>query len=179
MKSMNGIEVFLCPESHPHRTDLLGEVISKITLPTDQTFFRTTIDLGRVIGFDHLVEADEDHNKIVRIVRGNRTGWSPMVIDVEPKETSKVTIILCVATDPKWYAGKWVVVTLFEGEPGLPEPWDKKCQANPDLKKESMEFWRHHALVPANEEEWKAVIDELYHFKKLYEDLWEQYAYNS
>lgn len=179
MKSMNGIEVYLHPESHPHRTDLLGEVISKITLPEDATFYRTTVDLGRIIGVDHLVEADEDHNKVVRVVRGNRAGWTPMVLDVEPVETSKVTIVLCVATEPKGYAGKWVVVTLFEGEPGLPEPWDKKCQNDKALHEKSLKFWRTHALVPANEDEWKAVIDELYHFKELYEELWEQYAYNS
>lgn len=51
--SKNGIEVFSHPEGHSHRPDLNAEVISKIELPTDRTFVRTTVDLGRVIGKDH------------------------------------------------------------------------------------------------------------------------------
>lgn len=158
--SKNGIEVRLHPESHPHRTDLLEEAIAKITLPSGQTFYRTTVDLGRVVGVDHLVSTDEN-SKVIYITRGNRNGQTPMVINQDAKETSKVTIVLCVATDPEEFAGKWVVVTLFEGDPGMPEPWDRKCEGNPELKAACQKFWNEHALVPT-EAEWPLVANELF-----------------
>ena len=145
--SKNGIEVRIHPESHPHRMDLLEEAIAAVELPTDSTFFKQTVDLGHIIGVDHLVETD-GNSKIVMLRRGNRAGLTPMVINQGAAETSRVTVICCVATDPEEYAGRWVVVTLFEGEQGMPEPWDKKCENNPELKAKCRKFWNEHALVP-------------------------------
>ena len=158
--SANGIEVFSHPAGHPHRSDLLAETISKITLKEGETFHRETINLGRVIGKDHLVETcNEDY--IVYLRRGNRPGETRMVLK-EAADTSYVTIILCVARKdeetPDELVGKWVVVTLFEGQPGEREPWDNSFIdkdinnniMNAYLKAEA--FWATHALVPTEEE---------------------------
>ena len=156
----NGIEVYSHPAGHPHRPDLLVETINKITLEKSKTFHRETVDLGRTIGKDHLVETtDEDH--IVYLRRGNRPGETRMVIK-EASDTSFVTIILCVASKdnetPDELVGKWVVVTLFEGQPGKREPWDNAfVDADIDIgvaaeKERAESFWAAHALVPTEDE---------------------------
>ena len=147
--SKNGIAVYAHPESHSHRPDLNKEVISKISLPENGSFHRETVNLGRVIGVDHLVETSAE-NKIVMFQRGNRPGLSRMVIDKSPDETSLVTVVLCVATDPDELAGKWVLVTLFEGNPGEREPFDQSLTEEGKAKSEA--FWAFHALVPTEEE---------------------------
>lgn len=152
--SKNNIEIFAHPDSHPHREDLISEVLSLITLPEDNTFFRATVDLGHIIGKDHLVKTYPGDN-IVYLRRGNRAGESRMVLK-EAADTSFVTIICCVCskdeTTPDELVGKWVIVTLFEGQPGEREPWDRACQNNPELKAKSEEFWANHALVPTEDE---------------------------
>jgi len=156
--SANGIKVYNHPAGHPHRPELLAETISKLVL--EGTFCRKTIDLGRTIGKDHLVEtAEGDH--IVYLRRGNRAGETRMVLK-EAADTSFVTIILCVARKdeetPDELVDKWVVVTLFEGQPGEREPWDNSfIDADVDegvaaLKAKSEMFWATHALVPTEEE---------------------------
>lgn len=156
----NGVEIYAHPAGHPHRPDLLVETISKITLNDGETFHRETVDLGRVIGKDHLVETtSEDY--IVYLRRGNRAGETRMVLK-EAKDTSNVTIVLCVARKddetPDELVGKWVVVTLFEGNPGEREPWDntfidadinEKAAA---AKAKAENFWATHALVPTDDE---------------------------
>lgn len=156
----NGVDVYAHPAGHPHRPDLLAETIGKIILSEGKTFHRETVDLGRVIGKDHLVETNpEDY--IVYLRRGNRQGETRMVIK-DAADTSFVTIILCVARKdeetPDELVGKWVVVTLFEGQPGEREPWDNSY-IDKDVDNNVMsaylkaeKFWAKHALVPTEEE---------------------------
>lgn len=155
--SANGINVYRHPESHSHRPELDTEVISKITLPEDNTFFRGTVDLGRVIGKDHLVETNNE-DTIVYLQRGNRPGKSRMVLK-EADNTSFVTIIACVAKEeegtPAELVGKWILVTLFEGKPGEREPFDRAFENNPEGKVVAEAFWATHALVPTEEEKIK------------------------
>lgn len=143
----DGIQVFSHPEGHPHREDLLEETIAKIEI-NGAPFIRETVDLGRVIGKDHLVETDKN-SVIVYRRRGNRAGLSRMVLNKPADDTTKVTIVMCQCddTEPE-YAGKYVVVTLFEGNPGEREPWDASIQNNPDALARSKAFWACHALVP-------------------------------
>ena len=154
--SLNNIPVFLHPESHSHRPDLNAEVIGKIVLPEHDTFYRNTIDIGRVIGKDHLVKTDK-HDTIVYLQRGNRSGMSRMVLK-EADDTSFVTIIACVAVEeegtPAELVGKWILVTLFEGKQGEREPFDRAFAdgKNPEGLKRSEDFWATHALVPTDEE---------------------------
>lgn len=167
--SANGIPMYIHPESHSHRPDLNVEVISKIVLPEDNTFYRNTIDLGRIIGKDHLVETDE-HDTIVYLQRGNRPGRSRMVLK-EADDTSFATIIACVAKEedgtPAELVGKWILVTLFEGKPGEREPFDRAF-TNADIdegvaaaKEKAEAFWATHALVPTEEELEQIEIDDV------------------
>lgn len=155
--SANGIKVFQHPESHSHRPDLDQEVIGRIELPTDNTFVRTTVDMGRVIGKDHLVKTN-DHDIIVWLQRGNRPGKSRMVLK-PADDTSLVTVILCVCNEPEdnpasVLNGKWILVTLFEGQPGEREPFDRAFAdgKNPEGLRKAEEFWACHALSPTYEE---------------------------
>jgi len=163
--SINGIDVFAHPEGHSHRPDLDAEVISKINLPEDNTFFRTTVDLGRVIGKDHLVET-KPNDTIVYLQRGNRPGKSRMVLK-EANDTSLITAIFCVARKeegtPAELVGKWILVTLFEGKPGEKEPFDRSFAdgKDPEGLKKSNEFWEKYALSP-NPAEAKKIIENEY-----------------
>lgn len=156
--SANGVEVYLHPEGHPHRDIMpyLGEAISKVVIPENATFYKETVACDEQVGFDHLVETGDDA-EILYWNRG-RAGDSRMVLNYLAPRTNKVTLILCVATDPEEFAGKWVVVTAFPGEQGMPEPWDRKCESNPALKAQSEAFWQCHALVPT-EYEWEQLRD--------------------
>ena len=154
--SANWQPMFVHPESHSHRPDLNMEAISKINLPEDNTFFRGTVDLGRIIGKDHLVETNPE-DVIVYLQRGNRPGKSRMVLK-EAADTQFVTIIACVAREeegtPDELVGQWILVTLFEGKPGEREPFDRSFAdgKNPEGLKAAKEFWSTHALVPTDEE---------------------------
>ena len=163
--SKNGIEVFLHPESHSHRPDLNTEAISKITLP-EGTFHRETVDMGRIIGKDHLVEIEPDSITFYW-KRGNRSGASHMVLQ-DADDTKYVTVILCVCRKeegtPSELIGKWILITLFEGCPGKQEPFDKEFENKAEDEKvaeayrDSVNFWETHALVPT-EKEMKEIKD--------------------
>ena len=152
-RTASGEIIYRHPQGHSHRPDLDAEAIASIVIPEDATFHRQQVDMGHVIGVDHLVETN-DGDEIVYFKRGNRTGESRMVLNRTPKETSKVFVVLCKnndETDPLFE--EWCLVTLFEGEPGLPEPWSRGGDTE-----EAKAFWATHALVPTDEE-WAAIKD--------------------
>ena len=163
--SANGIEIYprANGELHYHREDLHVEALAKITLPENSGFLRITIDMGHIIGVDHLVETTSD-DTIVYLKRGNRNGLSRMVLNRKAEETRFVTAILCVNTDPEdpdflpGTEGKWVLATLFEGDPGEKETFDRafaKADSDPEVAKvlaKAWAFWAKHALVPTEKE---------------------------
>ena len=125
--------------SHSHRPELDGEVLGKIAI-NGGSFCRSTVNLHRIIGVDHLVETGED-DEIVYFCRGNREYYSRMVVGRKAEPTTKVTVIVarCTVDDGHDWDGKFVLVTLFEGDPGMPENSN-----SPEAEK----FWMGHALVP-------------------------------
>ena len=74
---------------------------------------------------------------------------SRMVLGREPEDTSKATTIIakCGPEDGEEWNGKYVLVTLFEGDPGMPEPYGRN-----ENNQEAIEFWKNHALVPTDDE---------------------------
>lgn len=74
---------------------------------------------------------------------------SRMVKNREAEPTSLASVIVAKCDDndgPEW-AGKYVIITLFEGDPGMAEPYgryenDEAC----------INFWKTHALVPEEEQ---------------------------
>ena len=150
-RTASGEFIYRHPDSHSHRPDLDAEAIASVIIPEGSSFHRQAVDIGRTIGVDHLVETTEE-DEIVYIRRGSRSGESRMVLNRSPKETTKVFVVLCKnndEADPLF--GEWCLVTLFEGEPGLPEPWSRGGDTE-----EAKAFWANHALVPTDEE-WTAI----------------------
>lgn len=135
-------------ESHPHREDLIAETLSKVTTG-NLPFIRMTVDLGHTIGVDHLV-ATTENDEIVYFNRGGRNGYeSRMVLGRKAEDTSKVSVVMVKADDSVLGGeinGKYVLITLFEGELGQPEPYGR------NNTKENREFWTNHALVPTKKE---------------------------
>lgn len=144
--SKNNVSIYLHPEaSHCHRNDLIEEVLNQIVV--DGSFIRKTINLGRIIGKDHLVETRPD-DEIVFFDRG-RGYASRFTLSQEAKDTSLATVIIaqCDASDGPEWNGKHVLITLFEGDPGMPEPYGRN-----EGNHECIAFWETHALVPTAEE---------------------------
>lgn len=183
--SANNIPVFVHPESHSHRPELNAEVIGKIVLPEDSTFFRTTVDLGRIIGKDHLVPMNIYADTWFMWKRGNRPGESRMVLK-EAQDTSLATIVLCVAHEetgtPAELVGKWILVTLFEGKQGEREPFDRAFAdgKNPEGKAKSEAFWKENGLVPTESEKEEIIDWAIKEEKKLSEEDYDEvyYTYN-
>jgi len=131
--------------SHSHRMDLNEEVISNINIG-NRSFIRETISLEREIGFDHLVETTEE-DEIVLLDRG-RGYPSRMVPGRKAEPTQKVFIVIAKGgPEDGEYNGEYILVTLFEGDPGMPEPYGR-YEGNQDC----INFWANHALVPTKDE---------------------------
>lgn len=152
--SANSTPIYTHPDAHPHRLDLAAEAIAKMVIPeqpadpTDRTQTRVaaTIDLGRKIGVNHLVETDE-HDTIVMFDRGR--GYPSRMVLKETEPETRITSVCFWDTENS----VWVLWTNFEGEEGLPEPGcDRYNRASESFKRECDEFWAHHALVPTKEE---------------------------
>ena len=144
----DGIDVYLHPQaSHSHRPDLDVETIEKVRVD-GRPFVRETVDLGRVIGVDHLVETT-DADVVISARRENNDHPSNMVLGRKPIPTSKVSVVLCKCgpEDGEDWNGKYVLITLFEGDLGMPEPVGRNAE-----DKDCVAFWKTHALVPTEEE---------------------------
>lgn len=145
-ETLDGVKVYVWEgNSHSHRPDLNEEVIGKVAI-NDRPVIGEVVDMGRVIGLDHLVESHPDDDLFL-FDRG-RGYESPMVLNRPPEPTQKVTVVICKGSEEDGeYNGKYILITLFEGEPGMPEPFgeylgDEACEA----------FWETHVLVPTDEE---------------------------
>ena len=147
----NGTIVFAHPEAHPHRLDLAAEAISKMVIPsgpadpTDraQTRHCETIDLGRKIGKNHLVEL-QPGDATTMFERGDRGYKSHIAIFRKATPETKITSV-CIWDGEKEH---WVLWTNFEGEEGLPEPdCERYNQMSEEEQYECDKFWDTHALV--------------------------------
>ena len=142
----DGVEVVVADGvSHSHRDDLNEEVISKL-VAGDQPFIRETISPGRIIGKDHLVERGDDDDLYFHSRNGNEHK-SVFALNREAVDTDKATVVIAKGgPEDGELEGKMVLVTLFEGDPGMPEPYGRndteECRA----------FWETHALVPTEKE---------------------------
>lgn len=155
--SANNTKVFTHPEAHPHRLDLAAEVIGKMFVPVtpadpsdrNQTRICQTIDLGRTIGQNHLVEINE--NDLTFMWDRGRGYESRMVLKGTEDETRITTVLFWDGDN-----NKWILWTNFEGVEGLPEPGcDRYNNAPEEFKKKCQEFWATHALVPTEDEKVK------------------------
>ncbi len=159
LKSRDGIDVLYVEGiSHPHRTDILEEVIGRVYI-NGRSFFREEVQMDRVIGLSHCVERRKgDEYKFYDRGRGYE---STMVMNRNAEPTVLVSVIICIGNaDDGEYEGKYLLVTLFDGPLGEPEPYG---QYEHDTN--SIAFWETHALVPT-EEERAAIVQKEKEMKK-------------
>ena len=141
----NGIELELYKEFEEHmeahadvRFQDIIDAVSRIDY--NGAFFMAPIDLGHVVGVNHLICRPTDE-KVQMLHRKGRAGVTPCVFHQVAPATTK--IVVGIAHDD----GKDVVFTAFYGELSPREPWDESIQSNPELLKESKDFWAAHALI--------------------------------
>ena len=153
-KTKDGIEVHeIDGVSHSHRADLNEEALGMIKIG-DRGFVRDVISFGRTIGCDHLVET-KDEDEIVRMSRNGNEYETRFVMNKEAEPTDKATVIIAKGgPEDGDLEGKYILVTLFEGDPGMPEPYGRN-EGDPAC----ISFWETHALVPTPEQ--RAMIEEM------------------
>lgn len=146
-KTKDGIEVHeIRGVSHSHRTDLNEEALGMIEIG-GRGFVRDVISFDRIIGHDHLVET-KDGDEIARMSRNGNEYETRFVMNKEAEPTDKATVIIAKGgPEDGDLEGKYILVTLFEGDPGMPEPYGRN-EGNPDC----ISFWENHALVPTPEQ---------------------------
>lgn len=142
-KTKDGIEVHeIRGVSHSHRTDLNEEALGMIEIG-DRGFVRDVVSFDRIIGRDHLVET-KDEDEIIRMSRNGNEYETKFAMNRETEPTDKATVIIAKGgPEDGDLEGKYILVTLFEGDPGMPEPYGRN-----ENSPECISFWENHALVP-------------------------------
>lgn len=148
-------------EAHPEAAALLEEAIAKIVLPTDGSdFFKTVVDLGRVIGQTACVEITDGSSLFA--VRRGRTEPTRVVIDVAKPDTTQFVVLARKGT-----LGDWLLITGYAGADAPREPHDSYFEdgLGDGEFEEALCFWSRHALVwdesmgPVYESTWTVEIE--------------------
>lgn len=145
----DGSAVYAVDQSHCHRPDLAAEALARVIVPDAADFVLQTVDMGRVIGVDHLLTT-QPGDPIVFMRRGDRPYPSRMVLK-EAAPTSLVTVILCREDAPGELHGELILATLYEGQPAEREVGDPSL-TTPEAIARSEDFWATHALAPTEVE---------------------------
>ena len=131
-------------EAHPGILDLIPEIVSRVTLPTDGSRLASQISLGRVVGQTSLINTKKIGLSETAwfAVRKNRMKASRVVPDAGPADTDLVSIVAnSVEKD------SYELVTAWFGAIAPKEPWDPDLADDPAAYEESINFWCGHALV--------------------------------
>lgn len=146
----NHVEVSLYSEfaahmaAHPDvKMEDIAEAVSKVEY--NGAFFMAPIDLGHVVGVNHLIRRPADE-KVQYLYRKSRDGRTPVVFDQTPEPTSK--IVVGIAHDD----GRDVLFTAFYGELSPREPWDESLKGDEAALKESQDFWAQHCLIATSDQ---------------------------
>ena len=131
-------------EAHPGTLDLIPEISSSITLPTDGSRLSCQTSLGRVVGQSSLIKTQKIGLSETAwfAVRKNRMKASRVVPDVSPADTDLVSIVANPIEK-----NSYELVTAWFGEFAPKEPWDPDLTDDPSAYEESINFWCRHALV--------------------------------
>ena len=147
--------------AHPGILDLIPEIASKVSLPTDGSRLACQISLGRVVGQSSLIDTKKIalSEKTWFAVRKNRMKASRVVPDASPVDTDLVSIVANPVEK-----NSYELVTAWFGEFAPKELWDPNLTDDPSAYKASINFWCRHALVYVPE-----VMDEP--FESTWEDI--------
>ena len=84
-----------------------------------------------------------------------------MVLTKEPKDTSYASYIIARGREEDGdLNGKLILITVYEGALGEPEPY-----RNNYTNETAIKFWRNHALVPTEEE--RENVERIYTLEKV------------
>ena len=130
--------------AHQGVIDYLPEAMNKISLPNDLKKLCQVIDLGRIIGRSSLLETVqiELNTSCWFAKRQERLGPSRVILDIDPTETSVISIIANAITPDRYK-----LVSAWFGAFAPKEPWDTTLISEPSAFKESLDFWCCHALA--------------------------------
>jgi len=141
---------------------ILVEVIGKVSLPRNDEFLATEVEMDRVVGFSGCVKAlrVETSDQAFFAQRIGRDKPSRVIVG-KGETTTKVVVL---AFPAKEEAGKYILVTSFIGSLAPKEPWDSNIHSKREFQ-ESIDFWTSHALVhdpavmgPVFESTWDEVL---------------------
>ena len=134
--------------AHNEIIDILPEVVKKIVLPFDTERLQLQVDLGKTVGRSSLLETVqiEANTPCWFAKRRERLGPSRVITDINPAETSVISIIANAIT-----SDRYELVSAWYGEMAPKEPWDPILADDPPAFKESINFWCSHALVHDSE----------------------------
>jgi len=150
LKTSCGGQIIVPPKTalhlraHPEVERLLGEVCERLTLPSDSSFLRCEVEMGRIVGFAGCVETppvkvDEPATFARRI---ERSGPSRVVM-MQREETTKISLLAFPSRED---ARTYVLITAWVGSLAPKEPWDPNISSEIE-RRESLAFWLSHALV--------------------------------
>ena len=131
-------------EAHPGILDLIPEIASRVTLPTDGSKLARQVSFGRVVGQSSLINTKKIGLSETAwfAVRKNRMKASRVVPDAGPADTDLVSIVANPIEN-----NSYELVTAWFGAMAPKEPWDPDLADDPAAYEESINFWCRHALV--------------------------------
>ena len=135
-------------EAHSGILDLIPEIASKVSLPTDGSRLACQTSLGRVVGQTSLINTKKIglSESAWFAVRKNRMKASRVVPGAAPVDTDLVSIIANPAED-----GSYDLASAWFGALAPQEPWDPDLADDPAAYEESIHFWCSHGLVYSSE----------------------------
>jgi len=130
--------------AHPGILDLIPEIASKVSLPTDGSRLACQISLGRVVGQSSLIDTKKIalSEKTWFAVRKNRMKASRVIPGESPLDTDIVTIVANPVAE-----NRYELVTAWFGIFAPKEPWDPGLSGDSSGYEEAIHFWCSHGLV--------------------------------
>lgn len=131
-------------EAHPGILDLIPEIASKVTLPTDGSKLACQTSLGRAVGHSSLIKTQKIGLSETAwfSIRKNRMKASRAVPGAAPVDTDLVSIVANPVEKDSYE-----LVTAWFGAMAPKEPWDPDLADDLRAYEESINFWCSHALV--------------------------------
>jgi len=134
LKSGEPVDILLDSHIHGKISWLLSKILPQIESGGKKRLTEE-IKFKRIVGETSCV-CTTDGDEIAYAQRPGRKGLTRFVKNREAELSDSAVIIL-----RKGGRGNYILVTLFVGVLGHPEPWDKRAN------KASYQYWLNHALV--------------------------------
>jgi hypothetical protein len=164
----DGKEVFIIPEikehllAHADVVEFLEEAVEKLEMPDGIMWIGVAVSLGRIVGTSNLVKVEE-------VLPGQKTFFAKRIahefpthvaLNREGEQCDSITVEIKYNKNDKRY----FLNTAYVGFPCPDEPFYIADKESNEFK-ESLGFWRRHALVydekimePVFEAAWEDVL---------------------